>query len=93
MDIFVNPDSAVEPGTSGANAVAATSLVLNKPTGVEGGDPGAHVEDATGPAPDTTGDLRMLCYVRGRDRTLEQLGQLAEPDRRDDVAVIAVRFG
>jgi 2,7-dihydroxy-5-methyl-1-naphthoate 7-O-methyltransferase len=37
------------------------------------------LEDATGPAPDTTGDLRMLCYVRGRDRSLEQLGELAEP--------------
>lgn len=36
------------------------------------------LEDATGPAPDTSGDLRMLCYVRGRDRTLEQLGELAE---------------
>jgi 2,7-dihydroxy-5-methyl-1-naphthoate 7-O-methyltransferase len=36
------------------------------------------VEDAVGPAPDTTGDMRMLCYVRGRDRSLEQLGELAE---------------
>jgi 2,7-dihydroxy-5-methyl-1-naphthoate 7-O-methyltransferase len=40
------------------------------------------VEDAVGGtgdgAPDTTGDMRMLCYVRGRDRTLEQLGELAE---------------
>jgi hypothetical protein len=36
------------------------------------------LEDATGPAPDTTGDLRMLCYVRGRDRSLKQLGDLAE---------------
>lgn len=26
---------------------------------------------------DTEGDLRMLCYFRGRERTLEQLGELA----------------
>jgi hypothetical protein len=26
---------------------------------------------------DTEGDLRMLCYVRGRERTLDQLGALA----------------
>jgi hypothetical protein len=35
------------------------------------------VGDARGGAPDTAGDLRMLCYVRGRDRTLDQLGELA----------------
>jgi hypothetical protein len=27
---------------------------------------------------DTEGDLRMLRYVRGRERTLDQLGELAE---------------
>lgn len=27
--------------------------------------------------PDTEGDLRMLCYVGGRERTLDQLGELA----------------
>ncbi|KZM74364.1 methyltransferase [Nocardia terpenica] len=27
---------------------------------------------------DTEGDLRMLCYVRGRERTLPQLGELAK---------------
>ncbi len=27
---------------------------------------------------DTEGDLRMLCYVRGRERTLGQLGKLAK---------------
>jgi hypothetical protein len=31
-------------------------------------------EDGTS---DTEGDLRMLCYVRGQDRTLDQLGSLA----------------
>jgi hypothetical protein len=36
------------------------------------------VEDAAGGALDTAGDLRMLCYVRGRDRTLEQLAELAK---------------
>jgi 2,7-dihydroxy-5-methyl-1-naphthoate 7-O-methyltransferase len=28
-------------------------------------------------APDTEGDLRMLCYVRGRERSLDELGELA----------------
>lgn len=28
--------------------------------------------------PDTEGDLRMLCYVQGRERTLDQVGALAE---------------
>ena len=40
------------------------------------------VEDNTGAAqggtPDTEGDLRMLCYIRGRDRTVDQLGELAK---------------
>ncbi|WP_213453491.1 methyltransferase [Rhizomonospora bruguierae] len=40
-----------------------------------------HVSDviggAEGGAPDTEGDLRMLCYVRGRERTLDELGELA----------------
>jgi len=30
-------------------------------------------------APDTEGDLRMLCYVRGRERTLGQFAELARP--------------
>jgi 2,7-dihydroxy-5-methyl-1-naphthoate 7-O-methyltransferase len=30
-------------------------------------------------APDTEGDLRMLCYVRGRERSLDQLASLARP--------------
>jgi hypothetical protein len=34
----------------------------------------ANVEGATR---DTEGDLRMLCYVRGRERTLDELGDLA----------------
>jgi 2,7-dihydroxy-5-methyl-1-naphthoate 7-O-methyltransferase len=36
-----------------------------------------HIGDAQGSAPDTEGDLRMLCYFRGRERTLGQLGELA----------------
>jgi len=36
-----------------------------------------HIGDAQGGAPDTEGDLRMLSYVRGRERTLDQLDQLA----------------
>ncbi|OKI74150.1 methyltransferase [Micromonospora sp. CB01531] len=36
-----------------------------------------HIGDAQGDASDTEGDLRMLCYVRGRERTLDQLGELA----------------
>ncbi|MFI5779909.1 methyltransferase [Nocardia sp. NPDC051570] len=36
------------------------------------------VVDHIGGAFDTEGDLRMLCYVRGRERTLGQLGGLAE---------------
>jgi 2,7-dihydroxy-5-methyl-1-naphthoate 7-O-methyltransferase len=37
-----------------------------------------HVVDAQGGTPDSEGDLRMLCYVRGRERTLDQLGELAK---------------
>ncbi|MFB4307623.1 methyltransferase [Actinomadura sp. GTD37] len=36
-----------------------------------------HIADVRGYAPDTEGDLRMLCYVRGRERTLGQLAGLA----------------
>lgn len=36
-----------------------------------------HVADADGAPPHTEGDLRMLCYVRGRERTLGRLGELA----------------
>ncbi len=34
--------------------------------------------DAHGGTPDTAGDLRMLCYTRGRDRALGQLDELAK---------------
>jgi hypothetical protein len=37
-----------------------------------------HFGDAQDGTPDTEGDLRMLCYVRGRERTLDQLGELAK---------------
>ena len=37
-----------------------------------------HVGEARDGIPDTEGDLRMLCYVRGRERTLDQLGELAK---------------
>jgi hypothetical protein len=36
-----------------------------------------HIGDAQA-TPDTEGDLRMLCYFRGRERTLDQLGELAK---------------
>lgn len=36
-----------------------------------------HIGDAQGTTPNTEGDLRMLCYVRGRERTPDQLGELA----------------
>jgi len=40
------------------------------------------MEEAIGADPDgtlhTEGDLRMLCHVRGRERTLDQLGELAK---------------
>ena len=36
-----------------------------------------HLGDAQGGTPDTEGDLRMLCYFRGRERTLDQLFELA----------------
>jgi hypothetical protein len=36
-----------------------------------------HIGDAQDSTPDTEGDLRMLCYFRGRERTLDQLGELA----------------
>jgi uncharacterized glyoxalase superfamily protein PhnB len=37
-----------------------------------------HIGDAEGSSPNTEGDLRMLCYVRGRERSPEQLGELAK---------------
>lgn len=37
-----------------------------------------HPGDDHGGVRYTEGDLRMLCYVRGRERTLDQLGELAE---------------
>jgi hypothetical protein len=40
-----------------------------------------HIGDAEGSPPDTEGDLRMLCYVRGRERTLDQVSALAESAR------------
>ncbi|MFG2045035.1 methyltransferase [Dactylosporangium sp. NPDC048998] len=36
-----------------------------------------HIGDAPSGTSDTEGDLRMLCYVRGRERTLDRLGELA----------------
>jgi 2,7-dihydroxy-5-methyl-1-naphthoate 7-O-methyltransferase len=36
------------------------------------------VEDDQGRTPNTEGNLRMLCYCRGQDRTLDQLGMLAK---------------
>jgi 2,7-dihydroxy-5-methyl-1-naphthoate 7-O-methyltransferase len=35
------------------------------------------VDHVGGGLPDTEGDLRMLCYVRGRERDLDRLGALA----------------
>ena len=37
-----------------------------------------HIGDAQGGTPDTEGIRRMLCYCRGRERTLDQLGELAK---------------
>jgi 2,7-dihydroxy-5-methyl-1-naphthoate 7-O-methyltransferase len=37
-----------------------------------------HIGDAQDSTPDTEGDLRMLCYFRGRERTLDQLGELVK---------------
>jgi 2,7-dihydroxy-5-methyl-1-naphthoate 7-O-methyltransferase len=37
-----------------------------------------HIGDAQGGTPDTEGDLRMLSYFRGRERTLDQLGELTK---------------
>lgn len=37
------------------------------------------VVDHLGAAPETEGDLRMLCYTHGRERTLDRLGELAKP--------------
>jgi len=36
------------------------------------------IADALGGPPDAEGDLRMLRYARGRERTLDQLGELVE---------------
>ncbi|MBY8854888.1 hypothetical protein K7711_00185 [Nocardia sp. CA2R105] len=38
-----------------------------------------NIDTSRGGIPDTEGDLRMLCYVNGRERTLEQLAELAAP--------------
>ena len=40
-----------------------------------------HIGDAQADISDTEGDLRMLCYVRGRERALGQLGGLAKSAR------------
>ncbi|ATL68743.1 methyltransferase [Nocardia terpenica] len=37
-----------------------------------------HIGDPERSGVDTEGDLRMLCYVRGRERTLPELGELAK---------------
>jgi 2,7-dihydroxy-5-methyl-1-naphthoate 7-O-methyltransferase len=37
-----------------------------------------HIADTDDGPPDTEGDLRMLCYVRGRERSLTRLGAVAE---------------
>jgi hypothetical protein len=36
-----------------------------------------YISNAQAGIPDTEGDLRMLCYVHGRERTLDQLAELA----------------
>jgi 2,7-dihydroxy-5-methyl-1-naphthoate 7-O-methyltransferase len=36
-----------------------------------------HIVDDRDGVPDTEGDLRMLCYIRGRERSLDELGELA----------------
>lgn len=38
-----------------------------------------NIDTTRGGIPDTEGDLRMLCYVNGRERTLDQLAELAAP--------------
>ncbi|MEU5883389.1 methyltransferase [Spirillospora sp. NPDC047279] len=38
-----------------------------------------HIAETEDGDPNTEGDLRMLCYVSGRERTLAQLGELAKP--------------
>ncbi len=37
----------------------------------------SHVVGGAAGSPHTEGDLRMLCYVNGRERTLDELGELA----------------
>ncbi len=41
--------------------------------------------------PSTEGDLRMLTYVLGRDRTVDELGELAAPVGLAVTSVIPVR--
>ncbi|MBF6079353.1 methyltransferase [Nocardia beijingensis] len=48
-----------------------------------------HIGDADGRPPDTEGDLRMLCYVRGRERTLGGLREIAESARLQVGSVVA----
>ncbi|MEN3359886.1 MAG: 2,7-dihydroxy-5-methyl-naphthoate 7-O-methyltransferase [Mycobacteriales bacterium] len=38
-----------------------------------------HIGDAQGGTTYTEGDLRMLCYCRGRERTLDELAELVKP--------------
>ncbi|MEV4704983.1 methyltransferase [Actinoplanes sp. NPDC049316] len=56
----------------------AASTILTRCAEAAGADGRVIViEDGDGGPPDTEGDLRMLCYVRGRNRTPGQIGVLA----------------
>lgn len=50
-----------------------------------------HIGAVDGNALDTEGDLRMLCYVRGRERTLDQLRELAESASLQISSVVPAR--
>ncbi|WP_063022818.1 methyltransferase [Nocardia niwae] len=50
-----------------------------------------HIGEGGAGAPDTEGDLRMLCYVGGRERTLDQLRALAASTCLQIVSVVPAR--
>lgn len=66
----------VEAATSTATGSGSGAVFVVDHFAEVGGESSDGLDDATAPV-DTEGDLRMLCYLNGRERTLGQLGELA----------------
>ncbi|HTJ36175.1 MAG TPA: methyltransferase [Dactylosporangium sp.] len=82
------PGSFFDPLPAGAGAYVLSGIlhdwddehaarILSRCAEAAGGTGRVLVADHFGGAPDTEGDLRMLCYVRGRERSLDDLTALA----------------